>query len=550
MESNNPYYVPPVIPDLSPQIMQFGEMGIRNDQLAAQRAMEQQKINNEADYHNKSIGIEQQNANTNAQMASVHQAALPATKQPWNIDQFNALKNKFILNGLPVDQLNNVLTPLQQMAQDPNMNKGDIANAIEHNWSNPVDPADASKGTMGFKDNMIAGLQTQAETLARKAAGMDDNDPKKAGVIADLNKLQNVQKQFASITPEQVKQAFFPDVYQEEANTKAALFAAGDATRAAKLKPETQFIDNETKLYMSNGMSQEQANVKAFKDLSNIEAAKMRAGRTQISMGGPPMPANIQPAAPGQRNEAALQGVSAGDAAVIKQLADYKIPLPSGMALRTPYWQNILGRVAVYEPTFDATQYNVRMGVKRDFTSGKTANIVNSLNTVVGHLDTLSQVADKLDNGSVQKWNQFRNALSTNLQDDPRVTNFNTAAAAVAGELATVFKNTGGTDQEIKAWHDKMSSSQTPAQLHGSINEVINLLGSRLDALRNKYEQGLGKPMDFKLLSPKSRTILKGLGANVDEMDPGGSISNQIVQTGTPQMGNQGNRPPLSSFQK
>ena len=45
-------------------------------------------------------------------------------------------------------------------------------------------------------------------------------------MIAQLNKLQNVQKQFAAITPDQVKQAFFPDVAKEEANTKTALLAA------------------------------------------------------------------------------------------------------------------------------------------------------------------------------------------------------------------------------------------------------------------------------------------------------------------------------------
>jgi hypothetical protein len=223
MESNNPFYVPPAIPDMSPQIMQFGEMGIRNDQLAAQRALEIQKMNNEKSYQDSMVGINQQNANTRAQRVMEQ---TPATKQPWNIDQFNALKNKFILNGLPVDQLNSVLTPLQQMAQNPNMNKGDVANAIQNNWNNPVDPADPSKGTTGFKDNMIAGLQAEAETLAKKAAGMDDNDPQKADVLAQLNKLQNVQKQFAAITPDQVKQAFFLDVYQEEQNTKAALQAA------------------------------------------------------------------------------------------------------------------------------------------------------------------------------------------------------------------------------------------------------------------------------------------------------------------------------------
>ena len=223
MDSNNPFYAPPAFPDLSPQIMQFGEMGIRNDQLAAQRALEMQKINNEKSYQDSMVGVQQQNANTRVQRIM---AQTPASKQPWNIDQFNAFKNKLILNNLPVDQLNNVLAPLQQMAQNPNMNKGDVANAIQNNWSNPVDPADPSKGTAGFKDNMITGLQAEAESLAKKAAGMDDSDPKKADVIAQINKLQGVQKQFAAITPDQVKRAFFPDVAQEEANTKAALAAA------------------------------------------------------------------------------------------------------------------------------------------------------------------------------------------------------------------------------------------------------------------------------------------------------------------------------------
>ncbi|MGP8154359.1 MAG: hypothetical protein ACLQBQ_09520 [Smithella sp.] len=226
MDSNNPFYVPPAIPDLSPQIMQFGEMGIRNDQLAAQRAMEMQKINNEKNYQDSMVGVQQQNANTRAARVT---AQTPATKQPWNIDQVNALTNKLTLAGLPVDQLDSVLTPLKQMAQNPNMMKGDVANAIAQNWSNRVDPNDPSKGTTGFKDNMIAGLQAEAQLLAKKAAGMDDTDPKKQQVIAQINKLQGVQGQFAAITPDQVKQAFFPDVAQEEANSRATTAAKNEA---------------------------------------------------------------------------------------------------------------------------------------------------------------------------------------------------------------------------------------------------------------------------------------------------------------------------------
>ena len=55
--------------------------------------------------------------------------------------------------------------------------------------------------------------------------------------MAQLNKLQDVQKQFAAITPDQVKQAFFPDVAQEEANTKTALLAAKTESRRPIIVP-------------------------------------------------------------------------------------------------------------------------------------------------------------------------------------------------------------------------------------------------------------------------------------------------------------------------
>jgi hypothetical protein len=169
------------------------------------------------------------------------------------------------------------------------------------------------------------------------------------------------------------------------------------------------------------------------------------------------------------------------------------------------------------------------MGVKRDFTSGTSSKTINSLNTAIGHLESLAKAAQGLDNGSVQSWNTFRNALTTKLTNDPRVTKFNVTANAVAGELATVFKNTSGTDQEIKSWKDQLSASMTPAQLKvGAVDQAIELIGSRLGALRNKYEQGLGKPLDFQILSPKSRRILQSLGADVNAMD-GGNTNTPIA---------------------
>jgi|GEM_PF-6574045 len=227
---NNPFEVPPAIPDLSQQVMQFGEMGMRNDQLAAQRALEIQKMNNEKQYQDTMGAAATQRAA--ASMARVGEQT-PPTKQPWNQDQFDKLKTNLAMKGLPVDSLDAVLTPIQQMANNPAMKRGDVANAISQNWSNPVDPADPSKGTTGFQTDLNNGLQTKIMSLAQKASGLQDNDPQKKPLMDQINKLQTIKAQFNTITPDDVKQTFFPDVYQEEANTKAALMAL-------KAVPETE----------------------------------------------------------------------------------------------------------------------------------------------------------------------------------------------------------------------------------------------------------------------------------------------------------------------
>lgn len=252
----------------------------------------------------------------------------------------------------------------------------------------------------------------------------------------------------------------------------------------------------------------------------------------------PAMPTGLanqdQTAQPGQRNEAALEGLTEGQSAMVKKMADYKMPLPMGFSWKDPNIQNLLGRVAAYDPSFDATQYNTRMKLRGDFTSGKSAGNIRSLNTAVAHLDTLANKADDLNNAGLPLWNTISNYGLTQT-GDPRVTNFNNAATAVESELANVFKGTGASDQEIKAWRNNLSSSQSPTQLKEGIQTAINLMGGRLGALQAQYEAGMGKPASFSMLSPKSRQILEKLGVNVDQFDSSGQTQGpaQTPQTAT-----------------
>jgi len=231
-----------------------------------------------------------------------------------------------------------------------------------------------------------------------------------------------------------------------------------------------------------------------------------------------PLAGNLPAPTKGGTQDAAIADLPTGQQNVVKKLVNYEIPLPSGMALRTPYWQGILERAASYDPTFDASQYNVRMSLKRDFNSGKAALNKRSINTVIGHLEDLDKKTKALDNFNFTPWNYLENKRITAL-GDPRVVGYKNAAIAVQNELATLFKGVSGTDQEIKQWRETMSENQSPQQLKETIDTALKLVGSRMAALQQQYEDGMGKPKDFKFLSPKSEKILTKLGVDLSDFD-------------------------------
>jgi hypothetical protein len=186
---------------------------------------------------------------------------------------------------------------------------------------------------------------------------------------------------------------------------------------------------------------------------------------------------------------------------------------------------SLVQRAYSYDPTFDAKEYAVRSGVRKDFTSGNASKSILSLNTAVGHLESMAKAGEELKNSSLQTWNWIANHGLTAV-GDPRVTKFNTTATAVSGELATVFKSTSGTDQEIKAWRENISAIQSPEQIKtGGVDQAVELIGSRLVALANKYEQGMGRKMDFQILSDKSRAILNRLGVDISQYEGGAAAT-------------------------
>ena len=139
-----------------------------------------------------------------------------------------------------------------------------------------------------------------------------------------------------------------------------------------------------------------------------------------------------------------------------------------------------------------------------------------------------------MDNSDLTLWNTIKNkGLETT--GDPRVTRFKNAATAVESELASVFKGTGATDQEIKQWRQNLSSAQSPAQLRAAVKEAVGLMGGRMGAIEDQWLQTMGTKRDVPLLSERSRKILEKRGLLADAT--GEASPQEASSTGIPQAG-------------
>lgn len=366
---------------------------------------------------------------------------------------------------LPMPQASTYLLPM--MTPDGNVDPSKVSNAI--NVLKAASPALQEKRAQA--DSAVASAQNALAEATNRGAELPGLRAKSA------LEQQVTAGSVGGITPQEQQQN--------------ALRGREVTTAEQRLATEAPHIAAETTLARANATK------------AGIEAAQLQAlGPGSAGTGIPDVPV-------GQKNDAYLQSLNAGMAANVKALSEGRMQFPSGRALQSPYWQSMLQAVAKYDPSFDAINYNARAKTRQDFTSGKSAQQVNALNTVVGHLSDLSDAADALNNTPVPFVNSVKNFVGSAL-GSPQVTNFETAKQAVADELTRVYRQAGGSEADIKSWQQSLGAANSPAQLHGAFNTIGNLLESKLSAMQNQYQQGMGTN-DVQMITPAARVGLDKL---------------------------------------
>lgn len=240
----------------------------------------------------------------------------------------------------------------------------------------------------------------------------------------------------------------------------------------------------------------------AHAGLFNVQAAA--GGFNPNTGGGAALP--VKAADPnGAHGDAYLGSIDPSQATMVKALSEGRMAFPTGTALKSPYWQQMLQDVAQYDPSFDAVNYNARAGTRKAFTSGKEAQTINALNTVAEHLGLVSDDAAALNNTRFQLWNRIKNSAAE-ATGDPSISRFNTARKAAADEVAKVWRASGGSMADIEENMKNLDAAQSPEQLNAAIGTLTQLIHGKISALQDQYKTGMGTTADpNRLVSPQAQ---------------------------------------------
>ena len=209
-----------------------------------------------------------------------------------------------------------------------------------------------------------------------------------------------------------------------------------------------------------------------------------------------------------------LNQIPAEARTTVKAMLEGRMPAPSSFAQAKPYWRAMIEAANQVDPNFDQTSWASRNATRKDFTSGQSAKAVSALNLALGHAEVLAGAFSKLDNfgGIGTPLNAPLNALSDWFGGE-RPGNAREAVDALASEARKVFAASGGGNlTELQEWQKNFPINGSPEQQAGRLKTFVDLLDSRLVALANQYNRGMGVTSEpVELLDPAARKAYETL---------------------------------------
>jgi len=180
--------------------------------------------------------------------------------------------------------------------------------------------------------------------------------------------------------------------------------------------------------------------------------------------------------------------------------------------------------------------------IESGFGSGVLGRNVVSLNTVADHAQRVRTYFEALNNGNIPRANQIANTISVET-GGPEVTEFNTGATIMTGEVVRLLTTTGGTEADRERMLGLINARMSQAQGKGALDVFDDMINARFESLRTQYAQGRPdreKKFDTQFLTPASRALHESVSRRARGQQPaeqtsaGGAPSPSLPAGGMP----------------
>lgn len=235
---------------------------------------------------------------------------------------------------------------------------------------------------------------------------------------------------------------------------------------------------------------------------------------------------------PGQQ-KAFLSSLGTDEASLVEKIANYEMDITKVTSLKGGQRSQIAALVAQYDPTFDMNQYTTRARTKIAYSTGQQGQTIAAANTSIGHLGALYDDFTTMNNGGFVPGTIAANAWKSTMSDE-NLAKLKTNKQAVAGELAKFFKGSGASDMTTsQEWLAKFDENMGTDAAHAVITDVVEkLMKSRLDEMESQYKATMGRPADFRFLSPETNAVLEKMGIDGTKLDPNATVG-EVKDAGT-----------------
>jgi hypothetical protein len=180
--------------------------------------------------------------------------------------------------------------------------------------------------------------------------------------------------------------------------------------------------------------------------------------------------------------------------------------------------KDVAGNVVTNKQTVGAQTQAIKA-----FSTGVQGKQLNSMNVVSDHLDTMTKLADALQNNDLKAVNTVGQFIAQQT-GSAAPTNFNAAKQIVSAEVIKAIVANGGGVEERLAAQQAFNSASSPQQLKGVIKTYKALIGGQLQGLKQQYKATTGRDDFDTRLSPGAKKTLpiepKAQGTGEDAKSP------------------------------